>query len=369
MVLKKLLSKVERWLYPDVFDAIPLVLKLRENGWGPSLPRINIRLPELVNISDGILPYAMSRLSRYATTVESGVCELRNCVLPSGASYVNFEGNSLPDVFNYEINGLQHLSVLRGTQARTATFEIQGNVLLVGCSHHSNYYHWLFDNLTRLYLVASDSDHAADWTVLAPELDMLSSFQCSSLEMLSRKYPRVKILHRERFCEYRISRLWVPNFMSRERLFHPTELEFLRASFVDPSVCGNSGDRVYITRGNAGSRAISNEDELLRALLPRGFRLVDPGGMTFREQVDTFSRCSLVIGGHGAALSNIVFSQNVSVIELFGEWYSPCYFILASALGHHYVCSGTGAHDTSKKNSPMVADVRGISGYLDRLEC
>ena len=90
-----------------------------------------------------------------------------------------------------------------------------------------------------------------------------------------------------------------------------------------------------MTRGRRRfTRRIENEDEVLATLRPLGFDVVDPGTLSVAEQVLLFAEAEMVVGAHGAGLTNIAFcSPGATVIELFpADYVNVCYWALASAV-------------------------------------
>ena len=69
-----------------------------------------------------------------------------------------------------------------------------------------------------------------------------------------------------------------------------------------------------------------------------GFWAFDGTGMSLLAQVKLFSVARQIIGTHGAALSNIVWSQQgVRVCEVFSSGYMPsCYSALTAMRGGQY---------------------------------
>jgi capsular polysaccharide biosynthesis protein len=109
---------------------------------------------------------------------------------------------------------------------------------------------------------------------------------------------------------------------------------FVNLSFQD-SICK---DHIYITRSTANKRKILNENDLLPLLDQFCVRIVDTNVMTIRDQIVTFQNCKLLIGAHGAGLSNMLFmSKGSIVIEIrpHGEQ-NNIYMMLASCLGLEY---------------------------------
>lgn len=105
-----------------------------------------------------------------------------------------------------------------------------------------------------------------------------------------------------------------------------------------PAVDSGEETKLYVKRGRGTQRSVRNEGEVLDILLSQGFRAVDPGAMSYWEQVSTFENASQVIAPHGAALTNIIFSKRPKLLEFApaGHGARPDYFQFAAAVGGHY---------------------------------
>ncbi|MEI9864579.1 MAG: glycosyltransferase family 61 protein [Limisphaerales bacterium] len=72
---------------------------------------------------------------------------------------------------------------------------------------------------------------------------------------------------------------------------------------------GQAGWRkLYLTRNQTWSRNVVNEAELIPRLRERGFEIVDCAALNFDEQVKLFAEAACVVGPHGAAFTNILWS-------------------------------------------------------------
>ena len=78
-----------------------------------------------------------------------------------------------------------------------------------------------------------------------------------------------------------------------------------------------------------------NEDALLDAMRHRGFEIVVPGALTLTEQIRVFREASVVVGPHGAGLTNIVFCEPGTIVyELVPDHYpNICFGNLALICG------------------------------------
>ena len=59
-----------------------------------------------------------------------------------------------------------------------------------------------------------------------------------------------------------------------------------------------------------------NNSELVNFLEKRKFQIVKPEKLSLNEQINIFNNAQIIAGGHGAALTNIIFCEkNTNIIE------------------------------------------------------
>ena len=78
-------------------------------------------------------------------------------------------------------------------------------------------------------------------------------------------------------------------------------------------------ERIYIKRRN-NKRPIANEDCLILQLKKHGFEIVILEDLTETKIVNYFRDAKIVIGMHGAGLTNIIFSQKIKIIEFLPDY-------------------------------------------------
>lgn len=95
-------------------------------------------------------------------------------------------------------------------------------------------------------------------------------------------------------------------------------------------------NRIYVRR--AGRRKILNEEAMLRMLQRYDFQIIDDVPRALSEQVAIYYHAAFIVGPHGAAFANIIWSQpGTHLFELFPATYTPDYFqYLAQVLGLTY---------------------------------
>jgi hypothetical protein len=209
---------------------------------------------------------------------------------------------------------------------------------LVNC-WGKNYFHWLVECLTRI----EGSEYYQEQTGRKPVLIIDSNppnWKIESLRLLGYELDDCISWNKSRI---KVKRLVVPSFRREEYQISPTACRWLSQRIISnlPDVGTENlsfSSKIYISRSKAAGRRVINEDDVLKALTPFGFVAYTLENMSFSDQVRLFSQAEIVVAPHGAGLANIIFSQNLILIELFSSWVVPVYFTLAKALGFHYGC-------------------------------
>ena len=120
---------------------------------------------------------------------------------------------------------------------------------------------------------------------------------------------------------------------------------FTRDLFGDLRESGHS-PRIYVERGLVRNRRLKNEADLLTFLASRGFERVRMDGMSVADQARVFANAEVIVGLHGAALTNLVFaSAGTKVVEMFpSDHIEASYFTAAthSELEYFYLLGEPG---------------------------
>jgi len=95
-------------------------------------------------------------------------------------------------------------------------------------------------------------------------------------------------------------------------------------------------NRFFISREDTSEREVVNRQEVYNKLEEYGFKKVVLSEMEFEKQVSLFLNAEFIIGAHGAGLSNLVFAEDCTVVELFGEKIKPTYYMLSKIKGLDY---------------------------------
>ncbi|MFN0187170.1 MAG: glycosyltransferase family 61 protein, partial [Bacteroidia bacterium] len=113
---------------------------------------------------------------------------------------------------------------------------------------------------------------------------------------------------------------------------------------------GSRGSKIYVSRIKSKRRRVINEQEVSDLLSSYGFVTIVFEDYSFEEQIRISANAQLLIGIHGAGLTNMMFMQEQSSVLEFrpaNDATNLCYYSLASALElHYYYQFGQGLKET-----------------------
>ncbi|GAA0511134.1 hypothetical protein GCM10008992_08230 [Halorubrum aquaticum] len=192
----------------------------------------------------------------------------------------------------------------------------------------TNYYHWTMECLVRVRLLESYADATGEYPTLLIPADPPGWVE-ESLSIVGYDGD----IRRWDGGIAAVETLVVPTFPDPT----PTECAWLRDRMRRSMSTDTGPERIYVGRGDATVRRVANRDELQRVLDRYDIDTCLPSHLSVREQVDLFSRAELVVGPHGAGLTNVVFGDDLTLVELFGDKRMATFDRLAAALDHEYV--------------------------------
>jgi capsular polysaccharide biosynthesis protein len=205
----------------------------------------------------------------------------------------------------------------------------------------SNYAHWLTEVLPRIAMFCSEKLFC-DVPIIVN--DGLHKNITDSLFLLVGKEREIIFLPVDRALSVKKLYLtsvagYVPFERRRNSLsghshgkFKPKALELLRNNlnkFAENYKQKISPEKIYLRR-NFGPRKIINTAELERLIIDRGYIIIEPGELTFLQQLILFNNAKKIIAPTGASLSSVIFSKpgtQVSVLMakheemIYRYWY------------------------------------------------
>jgi len=248
---------------------------------------------------------------RIYTDLNENVALIKDGIILNGHSFQQVNG---------KLESVQRNSVLKNG---TPYFKkkINANIFnLLQGSSGENYFHFMFDILPKLWLVKSKIKFEdIDYFLLNKKIDwqikILEMIGISSNKILSAKQYR----HIEAARIISVTHPWYLEGYIQEQVSNiPVWIVYeLRTHFLNKNI-SKKNLKIFIDRSDSKFKhcKIMNSNELISFLKKRNFQIVKPENLSLNEQIDIFNNAKIIAGGHGAALTNIIFCEKkTNIIE------------------------------------------------------
>ena len=213
----------------------------------------------------------------------------------------------------------------------------------------SNYFHWVSDWLTRFNYIYADKEMLQHRiTLIAPA--ELKSFQLEYLrELLPSRWTiykpdRHEILHVERLAIYSVptkQNIHLPNsYQFDSTAYIPASYEIVNEKFKNIITTESREFILLIQRESQDSRQINNSEVLIKTLrseFPN--QIVVTAYLEYlplKVQIGLFKRADVIVGAHGAGLTNIIFCESCKIIEIVPRSARTAYNPLAYHFNNQY---------------------------------
>lgn len=228
-------------------------------------------------------------------------------------------------------------------EAPTGQISLDSDARFIIASNRAsnNYYHWMVQTLPGIDWAARTS-RSREFALLAHPL---ATWQRDSLRLLG--LADVPAVAQQPAVQYRLRRAQFSDFVAGALTYQVSRAigtTFRRMAARVPAT-GQAAPAIYVARTDSPYRVLLNEAELISALKQEGIRIIVPGEHTLAEQIQLFRAARLVIGPHGAGMSNIGFCEPGTVIyEILPRHFpNACFDFLAQSAGLQYYAAVFGA--------------------------
>lgn len=197
-----------------------------------------------------------------------------------------------------------------------------------------NYYHWMIETAPKIkYIRRFEQKTGSNVCVIIPS--DAPSFVDETLTLLN--WPDSKIIETSEKV-YKVNNLVIPPFPKKtEAEFNWLRDEIKNNTVIKENTSGISKRKnIYISRSDAVERRVVNEDEVMDVLKKYDFNKYNLEDRTVSANLHLFSNANIVIGPHGAGLTDIIFTDECSLVELFGNRVNKAYEKIANRLDINY---------------------------------
>ena len=199
--------------------------------------------------------------------------------------------------------------------------------IMINGKFSQNYYHTITENLIRL-LVVNELDISNEVPLLVDEKVRLVPSMSRILNIKKKKNkPVIYLQPTKTYCVKQlyyvdhINKL-VPHIKGINTqksgivAFDRSYMTNLRDILLDHISNKKTPKRIFLTRKNTNHRNY-NENEVFSVLAPFGFEQVAPEEYSFEEQMALFHNAEWIVGGSGAAFTNLIFCSKGCNVVIF----------------------------------------------------
>lgn len=217
------------------------------------------------------------------------------------------------DLYNWQVNNsVNHFfseKLSKYIIENKNKFRVINNTYLLGSSPGNNYYSNLIHFLPRVFF---NDNNEINLTV---HRNLSNKFRNFIRKIFKERQKKVNFVYLDDNF-YLFENSMVPQFLDIKN-----SVKVLNY-FINRNINKNNKTlKIYISRQNSKYRNIVNEDDLIKFLKGKGYRILDLNHFTIRNQIEMFAKAEVVISPTGSGLANIIFCKpGTKVIEIAPEY-------------------------------------------------
>lgn len=257
--------------------------------------------------------------------------------------YVDFNSNGNVEYLDTGIEYSKNDYAL--IKSQKSPYIIDEGFLLLG-NFSWNYYHIFMEILPRFESIEKLS--------LNQKIPIIVDKKCYNIPQVNEAIKALnkdkrRVIELEKGLIYKIKRLHYvspPNYispsfikadkiLSENILINQDSLKYLRDSFLSQVPPKKHPKRIYLSRTNSSGRRKFNENEIFEVLKKYGFDSITPENYTLTEQISLFNQAEYIVGGSGAAFTNLIFCNKKCKVIIFAKttWPFSGFSTIAHSIG------------------------------------
>jgi len=311
--IKKILQKIYKTLVQKIFIQIYGQIKIFTDYQSLKVKKIKLNENQLDKYDNkNYFSYEITNGRIYTDIVEN-VAIIKNNTIVDSISYQQINGDLKTSNFNI---------VLKSGTPRFKK-RIKGSVFsMVQGASGNNYFHFLFDIISRLKLCEEKySINKIDYFYVPGTYEwqkkIFQIFQIESNRLINSQTNR----HIEAEKIIAVDHPWYSNgYVHSEVENLPSWIiMWLRNKFINMSKKFDCNEKFFIDRSESKFKhcQLQNNQEMIQFLETKGFTSYKVGQLDFFEQIYLFNNAKIIIGPHGAAFTNIIFCKpKTNIIEI-----------------------------------------------------
>lgn len=229
--------------------------------------------------------------------------------------------------------------------------KISGRVAVISQDLAGYYFHWIQDILGRLALLEING---IEYDYLYVPYD--KKYMKETLELWGIDSKKIISPTGPDFC-IEADELIVPSLVVNKNQgvmryagFHnnPITMRYVADKLLQAALKKNIDiskfcRKIFISRKDAfNKRRILNEDKIFKMFAKKGFKRYELSSMSVAEQILLFQQADIIVGEHGAGLTNCLFCKSgTKIIEIFQKLIDSCFWWITQVMDLDYMCIQT----------------------------
>ena len=319
MKIKKIFQNIFKKTFQLLFKFLygKIIINQNQQKINYKQKKISI-LNQKEKISSNNYLYEIKNGRIYTDLVEHVAIIQDNFIIPN-ISYQQIRGDFKNVGFNK--------TLITGTPRLKKKFK--GSILsLVQGASGNNYFHFLFDIATKLKLCEQNLNlNLIDYFYLPG----ISSWQKKILSVFKifedRMINSLRHRHIQADTIFALEQPWYKKGFVQNEINEIPDwiIHLLREKFLSYKKKFQSNDKIFIDRSDSSYNhcKLINNKEIVKFLSDNGFSSYKISELDFFEQIYLFHNAKIVIGPHGAAFTNLIFSNpGLEIIEIIPDNHS-----------------------------------------------
>ena len=239
-----------------------------------------------------------------------------------------------------------------------------------------SYFHFHLDTIPRIFSCEANERDTGRKTMYLIPLRRLSAWQIDLLEAMS--INKSQIIDSDQFKDVPIrchelistrSHRCAPKLTARFDALSPIHVKLIKGRIAKNIKYSSMEfpNKILISRSDAKSRRIINEEHLEKYLNNYGFTKVVLSKLRFDHQVLLFKHAKAIVSPHGAGLTNLIYAEDAKLLECHAEGHNirPDFFQIAGINNCKYFLDSS---NHVNKNNDMEINLSVIEKFLDALQ-
>ena len=315
----------------------------------------NFLLKSIIKDKKKYLIYKVPKCRIYTDTIHDTAYLRKNKVINNISFQIRNKANA-----NIKKNSVFH----KGTPKKLTKLNGSTASILTGGGGNNNYWHWMYDSLSRISLFEKCFSLSYFDFFLVP--DKKYNFQIETLRLLGierRSISSKKNKHTFSNEVIATNHPWQSSNSAHKDIENvPRWISiWLRKKFLKFKSKKKFFNKIYIDRSDSQhiERKIINENEIKKFLIEKKFKILKLSEFSFIDQIAIFNSAKIIVGNHGAGFTNLVFcKKNTRVVEFRDVNTAKLFKKISKDLGLNYksiLGLRVGANKRNQNNNLVIS--------------